>query len=69
MTGLRPAYRAGRSGWSAPASRWPWCWSAWLLGGALGVGTVLYALAIGPLAQLFLPWCTVDVSAPRGDQG
>ena len=32
-----------------------------LLGGALGVGTVLYALAIGPLAQLMLPWCTVDV--------
>jgi len=40
-----------------------------LLGGALGVGTVLYALAIGPLAQHMLPWCTVDVSAPRGDQG
>lgn len=30
-----------------------------LLGGTAGVGTVLYALAIGPLAQLFLPWCTV----------
>jgi uncharacterized membrane protein YczE len=40
-----------------------------LLGGALGVGTVLYALAIGPLAQHMLPWCTVDLSAPRGDQG
>ena len=40
-----------------------------MLGGALGVGTVLYALAIGPLAQHMLPWCTVDVSAPRGDQG
>ena len=40
-----------------------------LLGGALGAGTVLYALAIGPLAQHMLPWCTVDVSAPRGDQG
>lgn len=26
-----------------------------LLGGVLGVGTVLYALAIGPLAQLMLP--------------
>ena len=39
-----------------------------LLGGALGVGTVLYALAIGPLAQHMLPWCTVDVSAARGDQ-
>jgi uncharacterized membrane protein YczE len=27
----------------------------WLLGGTVGVGTVLYALAIGPLAQAFLP--------------
>ena len=32
-----------------------------LLGGALGVGTVLYALAIGPLAQLMLPWWTVEL--------
>jgi uncharacterized membrane protein YczE len=43
-----------------------------LLGGALGLGTVVYALAIGPLAQLMLPWCTVEVapraSAPGGDQ-
>jgi uncharacterized membrane protein YczE len=31
----------------------------WLLGGTLGVVTVLYALAIGPLTQLFLPSCTV----------
>jgi uncharacterized membrane protein YczE len=30
-----------------------------LLGGTVGVGTVAYALAIGPLAQLFLPLCTV----------
>ena len=28
----------------------------WLMGGAFGVGTVLYALAIGPLIQFFLPW-------------
>lgn len=27
----------------------------WLLGGTVGVGTVLYALAIGPLTQAFLP--------------
>lgn len=27
----------------------------WLLGGTVGVGTVVFALAIGPLAQLFLP--------------
>jgi uncharacterized membrane protein YczE len=33
--------------------------SGWLLGGTVGVGTVLYALAIGPLAQFFLPIFTV----------
>ncbi len=27
----------------------------WLLGGTVGVGTVLYALAIGPLAHVFVP--------------
>ncbi|WP_018684777.1 YczE/YyaS/YitT family protein [Actinokineospora enzanensis] len=27
----------------------------WLLGGTVGIGTALYALAIGPLAQAFLP--------------
>lgn len=32
-----------------------------LLGGVAGAGTVLYALAIGPLTQQMLPWCTVDV--------
>lgn len=29
--------------------------AGWVLGGTVGVGTVLYALAIGPLTQLFLP--------------
>ncbi|GAA0666232.1 membrane protein [Kitasatospora atroaurantiaca] len=33
-----------------------------LLGGTAGVGTVAYALAIGPLAQFFLRWCTVPQS-------
>ena len=27
----------------------------WLLGGTVGIGTVLYALSIGPLTQAFLP--------------
>ncbi len=31
----------------------------WLLGGTVGVGTVAYALAIGPLTQFFLPRVTV----------
>ncbi|EFE08485.1 YczE/YyaS/YitT family protein [Citrobacter youngae] len=30
--------------------------TGWLLGGTVGVGTVLYALAIGPLIQICLPW-------------
>ena len=37
----------------------------WLLGGAVGVGTVLYALAIGPLAQHFLPWFVVPLDVPE----
>jgi uncharacterized membrane protein YczE len=32
-----------------------------LLGGVLGLGTVVYALAIGPLTQLMLPWVTVEL--------
>lgn len=34
------------------------------LGGVLGAGTVLYALTIGPLTQLFLPWCLVTLPTP-----
>jgi uncharacterized membrane protein YczE len=33
-----------------------------LLGGVAGVGTVLYALAIGPLTQSLLPLCTVPLT-------
>jgi uncharacterized membrane protein YczE len=29
--------------------------TGWLLGGTLGIGTVVYALAIGPLVQVLLP--------------
>jgi len=32
----------------------------WLLGGTVGVGTLLYAFAIGPIAQLLLPPLTVQ---------
>ena len=39
--------------------------AGWLLGGTVGVGTVLYALAIGPLTQLFLPFVVVREPAPR----
>jgi uncharacterized membrane protein YczE len=39
--------------------------TGWLLGGTVGVGTVLYAVAIGPLAQLFLPFVTYREQARR----
>jgi uncharacterized membrane protein YczE len=37
--------------------------SGWLLGGTVGVGTVAYALAIGPLAHIFLPVFTIRAPA------
>ncbi len=33
-----------------------------LLGGTVGIGTVLYALSIGPLLQVFLPWTVVPLT-------
>ena len=36
----------------------------WMLGGAVGVGTILYTLSTGPLMQLFLPMFTLRVRAP-----
>ncbi len=41
----------------------------WLLGGAVGAGTVLFALAIGPLAQASLPWFLVPVDTERARRG
>ncbi len=35
-----------------------------VLGGRAGIGTIAYALAIGPLTQLFLPWFTVQPRLP-----
>jgi hypothetical protein len=37
--------------------------TGWALGGTLGLGTVLYAVAIGPLVQLLLPWVSVTPPA------
>ena len=34
------------------------------IGGTLGIGTVLYALAMGPLTQLWLPACTIRLPQP-----
>ena len=38
----------------------------WLLGGTVGIGTVLYALAIGPIAHALLPVLTVRQPGRRG---
>jgi uncharacterized membrane protein YczE len=58
MTGL-----ARRTGWSVRIARTlievVVLGIGWLLGGSVGVGTVVYALAIGPLVQLLLPWFMV----------
>ena len=55
MTGLH-----ARTGWSLRGIRTAIELSVlligWLLGGKFGVGTVIYALSIGPLIQLCLPW-------------
>jgi uncharacterized membrane protein YczE len=37
----------------------------WLLGGTVGIGTVAFALAIGPLAQIFLPIFAVGAAQPQ----
>ena len=36
-----------------------------LLGGTFGIGTVLFALGIGPLVQFFLPRWTIDTGRPE----
>lgn len=55
MTGLH-----ARTGWSVRLVRTGIevivVATGWLLGGTVGVGTVLYAMAIGPLTQMFLPF-------------
>lgn len=65
MTGL-----ARRTGWSLRLVRTGLELSVlaigWALGGTVGVGTVLYALAIGPLVQFFLPLVAVRLDG-RGE--
>ncbi|MBB6406238.1 YitT family protein [Arthrobacter sp. AZCC_0090] len=64
MTGL-----ARRTGWSVRLSRTlievVVLGVGWLLGGSVGVGTVVYALAIGPVVQLLLPRFTVPEKASQ----
>jgi uncharacterized membrane protein YczE len=40
--------------------------TGWLLGGTVGVGTVLYALSIGPLAHIFIPLFARGRPTPEG---
>ncbi len=40
--------------------------TGWLLGGTAGLGTVLYALAIGPLVHVLLPRLTVALPERAG---
>ena len=41
--------------------------AGWSLGGDVGLGTVAYALAIGPLVHPLLPLLTVPTAPPRPD--
>ncbi|RPH24754.1 hypothetical protein EHN07_14360 [Buttiauxella warmboldiae] len=64
MTGIN-----ARTGWSVRSVRTAIeltvLLAGWLMGGTFGVGTVLYALAIGPLIQLCLPWFHIGVQQKK----
>ncbi|MCP2166058.1 membrane protein YczE [Goodfellowiella coeruleoviolacea] len=64
MTGL-----SRRTGWSLRLTRTGIELTVlvigWLLGGTVGVGTVLYAISIGPLTQAFLPFLVWRPTAPE----
>lgn len=64
MTGI-----VARTGWSVRLVRsgieGTVVLSGWLLGGTVGVGTLAYALAIGPLVHLLLPRFVVPLIEPR----
>lgn len=68
MTGL-----VHRTGWSVRRVRTSLELSVlaigWLLGGVVGVGTVLYAVMIGPTVQIMLPRMTVRLEPPEGSVG
>ncbi|TNH27149.1 hypothetical protein FHG89_18895 [Micromonospora orduensis] len=65
--GLMTGFVARRPGWSVRLVRTvievTVLALGWLLGGTVGVGTVAYALAIGPLAHLFIPVFAVPMTA------
>lgn len=68
--GLGPGPRDGLMTGIVARTGWPVKWVrtaieltviavGWLLGGSVGLGTVLYALTIGPLVHVFLPLFTI----------
>ena len=36
----------------------------WMLGGTFGIGTVAFALLMGPIVQFFLPRLNMDLDTP-----
>jgi uncharacterized membrane protein YczE len=42
--------------------------AGWLLGGTVGIGTLLYAVAIGPLVQVFLMLFTIRKRTASGER-
>jgi uncharacterized membrane protein YczE len=72
--GLGPGPRDGLMTGIVARTGWPMKWVrtaielsviavGWLLGGSVGLGTVLYAVTIGPLVHVFLPLFTLRPKA------
>lgn len=72
--GLGPGPRDGLMTGIVARTGWPVKWVrtaielsviavGWLLGGSVGLGTVLYAVTIGPLVHVFLPLFTLQVGS------
>lgn len=68
--GLGPGPRDGLMTGIVRITGWPVKWvrtaievsvvlAGWLLGGSVGLGTILYAVSIGPLVHIFLPLFTI----------
>ena len=68
--GLGPGPRDGLMTGIVRITGWPVKWVrtaieiavvavGWMLGGSIGLGTILYALSIGPLVHIFLPMFTI----------
>ncbi len=43
--------------------------TGWLLGGTVGIGTVVYAIGIGPLAHIFIPMLAIQPAVAPGVAG